>query len=1090
MDRKLKYGTVGGNFNVLARSSGPSAGVPNYIDDGFSMFASDAGQAKITTRVVGIKGQSTLTLYNNSGVQVTPLSLGIKNGMYITGVNIPATNDSFNPVTVTSVSVAGQPNQIIILGTLINNIDQGYANFYLNPFSVEYQLETMAASGVESLRTPLRWDAIESTQPTLVNGILSHTYSWTSPNENSKYNLDKFIYLASKNGIQVMPRLSSPPEWEIDYDYRYSTDPLKQYRDPTPNQSYTSGVITTGSGYSGSVTVTIPDLNRGFLIQKKMVVSGTGIQSGTIVNNIVQTSGSYVITLSKTLTANIGSYASPAQINNLTFGINNFETNNSGKNGTSANRFVFETIDDLNIFLINLKRKGGVIPTNYDNFVTFVNAALNRYGTNGTFWNDLTIWQEPYTLTRSAQWTLNAESKTTNVITVNDSANIVVGMTVEDATSQSNENNLTIPPGTRVSAIDGKNITLEFNQNKFIDKPYISSINVKFQYPKIINYQIYNEPNLESNESTIYFTIKKDSNGNTINKNSSHKFNFATNWPQHKRRATIVKFDSNGDIVSSTSGRLLLDKAYTWAPSLIELVEKIKLEAHSVDPNAKIFLGAMAEGTDSGYLDPIDENTDYIGNKYPYQAIFEPKFGNGKNKFDGFSGNTYRTGKGGDPFNGDGSNKFKSASWRVIYNVAKVLIKNVIESKYFTLTASNGYEVSPEIQFYPNFIISENGSPPPSQGMLSQLNQNDYVGPFVQNPNLLDTGTNKETKNYINLAGNSYTKNNIKIESIMYYKWTSNATLGETNYERLRGLIYYKTSKSDTNNTDIKSGTLTSSGNVLTFAGGSGITGVSQTTDFGVNVATFTKSNHGLINGMKINFSSITPSNAGLLTGFTYYVSNVTTDTFQLSSMSIEDLLGAGYGGQTGVTANAATNTFTKNDHGFANGNQVYISNPSSLSGLLTSKRYYIINSTTDTFQLSLTFGGSVVDITSNISSVNVMYDFGFLFYININNNVTNATITTIPSNWTVNSSIFANGSIPNFPSQGAVITAKNENTLTISVTPSSSINTTLNNANYVSCLFLEQYDTRQAAKIYQNGGSVSGSFSYPTGALDLEGRT
>jgi hypothetical protein len=978
MSRLIPYGTAGNNINVL------SGGVPNYIDDGFSLYAIDNGGVKISVKATGSKGSTTLTL---SG---TPASLNVKVGQYVSGVNILPVDSSTVPTKVTSILVSGNANGITISSPLANDIDGGYVNFYTNPFSVEYQIESMAASGVESLRFSLPWDTIEKVQPSGTN----HTYSWTTAGSNSKYNLDAFIYMASKNGIMLMPRLSGIPSWEIDYDYKLDLSNPFSTRDPAESSSYLpyQGVRVTASGYTGSRTVIVEDINRAFMIQVGMALSGTGFQSGTKVTGVTKGTNTYTITFDKSLTANVGNYAAPTQSLNMTAGINQFYENNyqglttnkklykntgtPGAPGQISDQFVFETLNDFNIFLIHVKRKGGTIPKNYDNFVTFANAVLNRYGNNGNFWNN-SIWGGNYSLSRTASW---VTSDATNVITVNDAANIVVGMTVEEVTTQTNQNLFNIPPNTRVSSINGKNITL----SNVITTTYSGTpISIKLKYPKIINWQIYNEFNLQNNSNAIFAYIKD------IDRNFCFIANdMATNWPQHRRNETIINgvtrigqaanatmYTSGGQVcyrftgltnlasyftsynakteisigendnasgfsgaykiksissteltvmhrdgssdlpsLSTVSGRTfdicrittktktLLDKGYTWAPSIIELVEKIKLEAHSIDSKTKIVLGAMAEGTDASYITPIYANAESIAKDSPYQAVFEPKFGNGKNKFDKFSGNTYRTSN-----KTNGVRTDPSDSYRMVANITRSLLPDIIESNYFKLVNASGATI-PEVQDFPNYIISEHGSPADS----SETRQNEYVGPFVQATPIYDSVNKKYSKGYVELVTDkykySYTKN-WTIDQVMYYKWATDYTNGlDPGVENARGLIYYYNSKSKTSNTDIKSGTLTSSGNVLTFSAG-------------------------------------------------------------------------------------------------------------------------------------------------------------------------------IPSTWTVNSNIFANGTIPNFPSKGAIITAKSSNTITISVTPSNPISVTLNATNYVSCLY--NFNPRQSDVIYGSGG-----FGYATGLLALEGRT
>jgi hypothetical protein len=66
-------------------------------------------------------------------------------------------------------------------------------------------------------------------------------------------------------------------------------------------------------------------------------------------------------------------------------------------------------------------------------------------------------------------------------------------------------------------------------------------------------------------------------------------------------------------------------------------------------------------------------------------------------------------------------------------------------------------------------------------------------------------------------------------------------------------------------------------------------------------------------------------------------------------------------------TANEATETFTATGHGMSNGDVIQVTTDGSLpTGLAADTDYYVINKTTDTFQLSTTRGGSVKTISTN----------------------------------------------------------------------------------------------------------------------------
>jgi len=65
-----------------------------------------------------------------------------------------------------------------------------------------------------------------------------------------------------------------------------------------------------------------------------------------------------------------------------------------------------------------------------------------------------------------------------------------------------------------------------------------------------------------------------------------------------------------------------------------------------------------------------------------------------------------------------------------------------------------------------------------------------------------------------------------------------------------------------------------------------------------------------------------------------------------------------------------AIDTFTKNLHGLSNGNRVKINGGTVPNGLDSSISYFIINSSANSFQISLVLAGAAVDFTSNGASV------------------------------------------------------------------------------------------------------------------------
>jgi hypothetical protein len=73
----------------------------------------------------------------------------------------------------------------------------------------------------------------------------------------------------------------------------------------------------------------------------------------------------------------------------------------------------------------------------------------------------------------------------------------------------------------------------------------------------------------------------------------------------------------------------------------------------------------------------------------------------------------------------------------------------------------------------------------------------------------------------------------------------------------------------------------------------------------------------------------------------------------------------------TDVTADSSTNTFTDNGHGLDNNDYVQIDGgTASPTGINESKRYYVVNSDTNTFQVSETYGGTPVTFSDDGTDV------------------------------------------------------------------------------------------------------------------------
>lgn len=70
--------------------------------------------------------------------------------------------------------------------------------------------------------------------------------------------------------------------------------------------------------------------------------------------------------------------------------------------------------------------------------------------------------------------------------------------------------------------------------------------------------------------------------------------------------------------------------------------------------------------------------------------------------------------------------------------------------------------------------------------------------------------------------------------------------------------------------------------------------------------------------------------------------------------------------GYTGATGTAATDLINKTAHGLVAGDRVYITALTGGAGLALNLTYYVVNPTTNTFQVSLTSGGAAVDFTTD----------------------------------------------------------------------------------------------------------------------------
>ena len=169
-------------------------------------------------------------------------------------------------------------------------------------------------------------------------------------------------------------------------------------------------------------------------------------------------------------------------------------------------------------------------------------------------------------------------------------------------------------------------------------------------------------------------------------------------------------------------------------------------------------------------------------------------------------------------------------------------------------------------------------------------------------------------------------------------------------------------------------------------------------------VNTLTITSHGFTNGNHLTFSSTGTLPSGITEGTLYYVISATANTFQISTSiggSAVVILSVGTGLHTVTRTKQltvdflpsdidfTTDTITLVNHDFINGDRVLLSSSSSLPTPLVENRfYYVVGAAANTIQLSLTSGGSAIDITFNGEGEHI-----------ISSDITQLTFDAVPSN-------------------------------------------------------------------------------------------
>ncbi|HVY19926.1 MAG TPA: pilus assembly protein TadG-related protein [Bauldia sp.] len=164
--------------------------------------------------------------------------------------------------------------------------------------------------------------------------------------------------------------------------------------------------------------------------------------------------------------------------------------------------------------------------------------------------------------------------------------------------------------------------------------------------------------------------------------------------------------------------------------------------------------------------------------------------------------------------------------------------------------------------------------------------------------------------------------------------------------------------------------TTASSGSTVTFSG-----------------STITRNGHGLSAGTALAFKTTNTLPSPLSANTTYYVlSNPATNTFKVSTTTngtavslsggsgtlsyvvLQKTTSAGSGTHSYVV-NGAASIFTSSNHGLSNGDAIAVDSTGSLPSPLSGATvYYVVNKTTNTFNLATTSGGTGINVTGSSS--------------------------------------------------------------------------------------------------------------------------
>jgi len=160
----------------------------------------------------------------------------------------------------------------------------------------------------------------------------------------------------------------------------------------------------------------------------------------------------------------------------------------------------------------------------------------------------------------------------------------------------------------------------------------------------------------------------------------------------------------------------------------------------------------------------------------------------------------------------------------------------------------------------------------------------------------------------------------------------------------------------------------------------------------GVNTTTeaITYANHGLTAGEEIKYYHNGGTElAGLTNGTSYYPGQVNSSAFILYNTAARGATAVANMTIATADVNTTTNFITSTAHGLVNGAELNYNNQggTSITGLTSGNDYFVVNKTTNTFQLALTSGGAAIDISGTGNNSQTFISTGRLNLTGTGNN-------------------------------------------------------------------------------------------------------